>query len=118
MRWAGGNTDREIDDYAWFNRNAKGTTNEVGKKKPNPAGLFDMSGNVSEWVADWYDKDFYKKNPKDNPKGPAAGTATVLRGGAWDSSPAQVRVFKRFRLPPKESNSRSGFRLAFSPPGK
>ena len=118
MRWAGANTDREIDDYAWFNRNAKGTTSEVGKKKPNPAGLFDMSGNVSEWVADWYDQDFYKKSPKDNPKGPAAGTAKVLRGGAWDSSPAQARVFKRFQLLPNQSNSRSGFRLAFSPPGK
>ncbi|MBP1719988.1 MAG: hypothetical protein H6Q43_3426, partial [Deltaproteobacteria bacterium] len=117
-RWAGANTEKEIDDCAWYSKNAKGTTNEVGKKKANNSGLFDMSGNVREWVEDWYEKDYYKKSPKKNPKGPSAGAVRVLRGGAWDSSAAQLRVFKRFYAPPNESDSKTGFRLAFSPPAK
>ena len=69
-QWAGTNDEILLDDYAWFEENSHAQTQPVGKKKPNGLGLYDMSGNVSEFVWDIYDKWYYKESPKDNPKGP------------------------------------------------
>jgi formylglycine-generating enzyme required for sulfatase activity len=76
---------RRLAEYAWFADNANRRTHPVGEKKPNPWGLYDMYGNVSEWCNDVYDKDYYRKGPAKNPHGPAGGRKNVLRGGAWDS---------------------------------
>lgn len=67
-------------DYAW-NGNSDNTTHPVGQKKPNAFGLYDMSGNVLEWVNDWYVD--YSAAPTTNPKGPATGDSRVRRGGRW-----------------------------------
>ena len=55
-------------------------TSPVKSFKPNSLGLYDMTGNVYEWVSDWYGKDYYRNSPKDNPKGPGSGKYRVLRG--------------------------------------
>ena len=116
VKWAGTSNERAVGDYAWFRRNSGEQTQIVGKKEPNSLGLYDMSGNVWEWVEDWYDKDYYNKSPKNNPKGPSSGTSKVLRSGAWDSPVGNVRVADRhFSLPSKTDKS-YGFRLVFSPP--
>ena len=59
---------------------------DIGIYPPNPLGLYDMSGNVFEWMSDWYDKDYYKKSPIDNPKGPESGTKKVVRYGTHNTT--------------------------------
>ena len=61
-----------------------------------PQGVFDLGGNVAEWVYDWYDKNYYKKGPYKNPKGPEKGKYHVIRGGAWNSLPVYLRSSSRY----------------------
>jgi len=59
-------------------------------------GIFDMGGNVAEWVSDWYDKKYYKTAPYKNPRGPKKGKYHVIRGGAWNSLPMYLRSSSRY----------------------
>jgi len=109
-KYAGGN---DVDSFAWYSSNSGSKIHPVGQKKPNGLGIYDMSGNVWEWVQDWYDENYYKNSPKDNPKGPNGTTFRVLRGGSWFSIPVNLRTSKRSRLEPADRISDNGFRLAF-----
>lgn len=61
-------------------------TVKVGTFPPNRLGIHDMSGNLWEWCQDWYDEDYYKTSPRNNPTGPPLGNFRMLRGGSWTSS--------------------------------
>ncbi len=72
---------------------AKVGSYEQGK---TPESVFDLGGNVAEWVSDWYDKKYYNKSPYKNPKGPEKGKYHVIRGGAWNSLPVYLRSSSRY----------------------
>ena len=83
---------------------------EAGSKQANGFGVFDMLGNVSEWVSDWYDGHYYQSSPPQDPAGPAGGQERILRGGSWDDVPRVVRVSFRFRVGSSFTGYDSGFR--------
>ncbi|MBB75571.1 MAG: hypothetical protein CMJ75_13775 [Planctomycetaceae bacterium] len=78
-----GNRLQDLDHYAWHVLNAQGRTHQVGGKRPNAWGLFDMHGNVYEWVQDWHSDDYYSQSPITDPTGPNDGVVRVARGGGW-----------------------------------
>jgi len=81
----------------------------------SPYGVFNMAGNVSEWVFDWYQVDYYNQQltaPEPNPKGPVAGTEKVHRGGSWDTAPLFLRSVHRLSAPPGNPSASIGFRCA------
>ncbi|MBI5196649.1 MAG: SUMF1/EgtB/PvdO family nonheme iron enzyme, partial [Nitrospirae bacterium] len=91
-KYAGGNA---LDSVAWYDSNSGIKTHAVGQKQPNGLGLYDMTGNVLEWVNDWYGENYYKNSPKDNPKGADSGQYRVLRGGSWFYKPQNLRASYR-----------------------
>ncbi|WP_407436351.1 formylglycine-generating enzyme family protein [Treponema sp.] len=87
--------DSNLDDYGWYKGNSDEISHEVGMKKPNSIGLYDMSGNIWEWLYDWYDADV-ATGKSVNPVGGKTGPARVLRGGSWSEPAFECCVTKRF----------------------
>ncbi|HEY5627023.1 MAG TPA: SUMF1/EgtB/PvdO family nonheme iron enzyme [Nitrospira sp.] len=81
----------------------------------SPYGLFHMAGNAAEWVADWYDREYYLKSSDKNPTGPPQGEKRVLRGGSWADLPSALRVTARFSAEPDFEDRSIGFRCAMTP---
>ena len=102
--YAGGN---DLDELGWYYRNSKDAPcplmsngrglNKTGRLKPNSLGLYDMSGNVSEWCYDLYDEEYYSVSPTDNPMGPQKGSSRVIRGGSWADKDDYCTVYTRIK---------------------
>jgi formylglycine-generating enzyme required for sulfatase activity len=99
-----------IDEVAWYLGNSGRRTHPVGTKQANEIGLHDMSGNVAEFVQDWYGD--YSADPKTNPTGPSSGSDRVFRGGGEDYVAGHVRVSYRIFGGPGTRDGSLGFRLA------
>ncbi len=93
-----GDDASKLDNYAWYKENSKGKYKKVGQKKPNPWGLYDMIGNISEWTLDQYDEKFLStigKDPKDPVIPPGSRYPRSLRGGSFLDEAASLRSSAR-----------------------
>jgi len=111
-KYSFGDDDALLEQYAWYNKNDKGTTHPVGQLKPNAWDLYDMMGNVWEWVQDW--RGPYVAGQQDDPQGPATGNAKGYRGGGWGYPPVRCRVAFRSYDAPDYVYGTHGFRLAMT----
>jgi formylglycine-generating enzyme required for sulfatase activity len=91
--------------------NARGRTTKVGEYAPNAFGLYDMHGNVWEWCADWYESDFYRRGPFEDPKCIQEGKYRVRRGGSWSGLAQDGRSANRDRGLPTDRSDNVGFRV-------
>ena len=102
-------TDPVVNGIAWYRNNSGRRTHPVGRKAPNGWGLYDMLGNVGEWVGDWYGS--YPGGAVTDPAGPGSGSRRVSRGGSWRSSAGFCRSALRGRISPGTRLNSLGFRL-------
>ncbi len=108
-RYAGGDV---VDALAWYAENSAGRPHEVGGRRPNGLGLFDMSGNVWEWCRDVYARDAYLLHAAHNPLAAGPGGEHVIRGGSWSLDAWSARCARRFSLRAEDCGPGLGFRLA------
>ena len=102
-----------INEVAWHRNNSNRKTHPVGGKKPNELEIYDMSGNIGEWVSDWFG--YYTAEAKTNPEGPPAGDVRIRRGGSWSSAYVEYNsVTSRLTDSPEMRSEQIGFRLAIS----
>ena len=109
-KWSGTNTESELGNYAWYDKNSGSKTHPVGTKQPNDLGIYDMSGNVWEWCWDW--KGSYSSSSQTNPTGSSTGSYRVERGGSWSDIAGGCRSAVRYSDTPTGSSYDLGLRLA------
>ena len=105
--YCGGN---DIDSVAWYSGNSGDKTHPVGQKQSNGLGIYDMSGNVWQWVSDWYGSNYPSSG--NNPQGASEGSYRVYRGGSWGDVAGIARAAIRNIGSPGDRGSFLGFRLA------
>jgi formylglycine-generating enzyme required for sulfatase activity len=118
--WGDTNPDSRIANFGkdWDSEVYAERLKAVGsyERGKSPYGAYDMVGNVSEWGADWYDKDYYGKSPQKNPHGPSSGVLKVLRGGSWLDSLTYLRSALRYWFNPAYRYANIGVRCAQDAP--
>lgn len=113
-KYAGTDTETELTEYAWYKVNSDNKTHEVGTKKANKYGLYDMSGNVWEWCWDWYSSSTPASGQTD-PQGASFGSRRVLRGGGWEFDAASCKRTNRGSYDPGNRYNIHGLRLVTRP---
>lgn len=110
-RYAFGDNEQGLNQYAWFKENSGLITHPVATKLPNAWGLYDMYGNVYEWVSDWYED--YPLSSQVDPRGPVNGLAKVMRGGSFMFPSKFSRSAQRHSGNTDLKNRGVGFRLVW-----
>ncbi|MDR3362090.1 MAG: formylglycine-generating enzyme family protein [Desulfovibrio sp.] len=101
-----------LDCVAWYVKNSGNASHPVGQKEPNAWGLYDMLGNVNEWIQDWFASDYYANSPAVDPAGPETGTLRIRRGGSWSDDAGNCRLARRaFDAPDSSACGAPGCRL-------
>ncbi len=106
--YSGGN---DLQKIAWFADNAEGKIKQVGLKKANDLGIYDLTGNVQEWCADFYSDTYYKLSGAENPENKQAAETHVVRGSAWNDTVEDSRSTLRTSENPLTKSEKIGFRL-------
>jgi len=109
-KYSGGSN---LDNQGWYSNNSGGKPNPIKGRSKNILGLYDMSGNVSEWCSDWYSEEPYI-DQSNNPQGPDSGLLRVLRGGSWGDSTHECQVSTRLVNIPMNRHFNYGFRVVSS----
>jgi formylglycine-generating enzyme len=114
-----GNTVEDLAKAAWYGNieigNSDNIPHFVGMKAPNKWGFYDMHGSVWDWCNDWYDENYYKSSPGNNPKGPSTGKMKVMRGGSWVINPELLTSSYREPYVPDLNYLDIGFRIVRKP---
>lgn len=110
-RYSGSDDPEQV---AWYDANSQKTTHPVGTKVANELGIYDMSGNASEWCSDLYGGSYYVRSPKKNPTGPTSGSDRVVRGGSFMGDLYDCQVSFRRSILRNRHSMRTGFRCASS----
>ena len=114
QKYPGTSSEEELEQYAWLESNSGLRTHPVGTRKPNDLGIYDMAGNVWQWVQDRYDRDYYRQSPRQNPKGDPFGANRILKGGSVYQQASFLRVSGRDYQDPARRANCVGLRLAVS----
>ena len=106
-----GDAENTLGDYGWFDLTSASQSQTVGGLLPNAWGVYDVHGNVSEWIQDWYSDLYYDSSPSTDPSGPESGSRRVRRGGSWQHGASYLRSASRGSNMSNYRSSNLGFRL-------